>query len=45
MTYVRVYVNLELLVNEEFAAYGTMVKILATLNSPAAEVCYLIQRF
>ena len=43
-TFARVYVNLELLVNEEFIAYGTMVKILAISKSPSAKECYLIQK-
>ena len=39
-----VYVNLELSVNEKFVAYGTMVKILATLKSSCAKACYMIQK-
>ena len=38
------YVNLELLINEKFVAYGTMVKILATLRSFCANACYLMQK-
>ena len=37
-----VYVNFELLVNEKFAAYGTIIKVFATLKSPYAKACYLI---
>ena len=38
------YVNLELLVNEIIVAYGSMVKVLATLKSSCAKACYLIQK-
>ena len=34
--FARVYINLELSVNEEFAALGTIAKILATLKSGKA---------
>ena len=44
MTFARVYVNLELLVNEEFVAYETMVKILVILNALLKRV-YLPQYF
>ena len=37
----RVYGNLELSVNEKFVAYGTMVKILATLRSSYAKASML----
>ena len=36
-TFANVYINLELLVNEEFVGYGTIVKILATLKNPCAK--------
>ena len=38
------YVNFQLLVNENFVVYGTMVKILATLKSSYAKAYYLIQK-
>ena len=44
-TFARVYVDLELSVNKKFAAYGTRVKILATLKSPCAKSCHMIQKF
>ena len=44
ITCARVYVNLELLVNEKCVAYETLVKILATLKSLCAKGCYLIQK-
>ena len=37
----RVYGNLELSVNEKFVAYGTMVKIVATLRSSYAKASML----
>ena len=37
------YENLELSLNEKFIAYGTMVKILATLKNPCVKGCYLMQ--
>ena len=43
-TFARVYVNLQLSVNEKFVAYETIIKILATLKSSRAKVCYLIQK-
>ena len=43
-TSTRVYVNLELSVNEKFVAYGIMVKILANLKSPCSNACYLKQK-
>ena len=43
-TFARVNENLELLVNENFVVYRTMVKILATLKSPCAKPCHLIQK-
>ena len=42
--FTRVYANLKLLVNEEFVAYGTMVKILATLKSVFAKKYYFVQK-
>ena len=44
ITFARVYVNLELSVNNKFVAYGTTIKILATLKSCCVKVCYLIQK-
>ena len=41
-TFARVHINLELSVNEKFVAYGSVVKVLATLRSPRAKTCYLI---
>ena len=38
------YVNLELSVNEEFVAFGTMVKILTILKSNCAKGCHLLQK-
>ena len=35
--FARVYANLELSVNETFAVYRTMVKILAILKSPSCQ--------
>ena len=35
-TYVRLYVNLKLLITEKFAVHVTMIKILAFLKSPCA---------
>ena len=43
-TFAREYVNFELLANEKYAAYGTVVKILATLKSFCAKSCSLIQK-
>ena len=43
-TLARVYVNLELSVNEKFVADGIMVKILANLKSPCSNACYLKQK-
>ena len=43
-TFAGVHINLELSVNEKFAPHGTMVKVLATLKSPCAKACYLIQK-
>ena len=42
--FARVNVNLELSVNEEFVAYGTVVKILVILKCPRANGCGLIQK-
>ena len=42
--FATVYVNLELLVTEEFFTYGIMVKILATLKRPSAKTCYSMQK-
>ena len=42
-TFARVYVNLELLVNENIFAYGTMIRLFAILKSCCANSCYLIQ--
>ena len=39
--FAKVYVNLELSVNETFVSYGTMIKIFATLKSSYAKACYL----
>ena len=38
----EVLVNLEVLVNEKFIAYGTMIKNLGTLKSPCVRGCNLI---
>ena len=39
----KVYVNLKLLVHEEFLTHATMVKILATLRGHWPKRCSLIQ--
>ena len=44
ITFDRVNVNLELSFNEEFFAYGTIVKILLILECPCDKACYLIQK-
>ena len=44
ITFDRVNVNLELSFNEEFFAYGTIVKILVILECPCDKACYLIQK-
>ena len=43
ITFDRVNVNLELS-NEEFFAYGTIVKILVILECPCDKACNLIQK-
>ena len=45
IAFARVYVNLQLSVNKKFVAYGTMVKILATLKNLCTKGYYLIQKF
>ena len=43
-TFARVYINLELSVNEKFVACGTKIKILEILKSRCTKECYLIQK-
>ena len=42
--FTRMYVNLKLLLNVEFADSETMVKISEILESACATLCYLIQK-
>ena len=42
--FARVYVNLELSVNEKFASYETMVKILGILKKSCTMGCWLMQK-